>query len=88
MHLVAALIREAGANGYPVSAGTGSWHVRSLTEVAVQTTGHSCGLWVLATIGAMLSGRHVTNLKERDMIRMRSLLRSHIIQLPMYEGPG
>jgi hypothetical protein len=86
VHLVAALIREAGPNGYSISAGTGAWDVQSLAEAAVQTTGHSCGLWVLATIGAMLSGRHVTNLKGRDMVRMRTLLRSHIVQLPVYKG--
>ncbi|KAH6893755.1 hypothetical protein BKA70DRAFT_1118807 [Coprinopsis sp. MPI-PUGE-AT-0042] len=58
------------------------WDIRVLLGSPVQTTSHSCGLWVLASIGAVLSARHMTGLSEKDMLSFRAILLSQVRLLP------
>ena len=48
----------------------------------MQKNGVDCGLWVLATISAVLRGFHVAKLVEEDMVHFRTLLLSHLLVLP------
>ncbi|KAH6910031.1 hypothetical protein BKA70DRAFT_1101473 [Coprinopsis sp. MPI-PUGE-AT-0042] len=63
------------------------WDIRVLSKTAVQTTSYSCGLWVLASIGAVLSARHTTGLSELDMASLRSILLSRVRLLPTSSSP-
>ncbi|TEB24645.1 hypothetical protein FA13DRAFT_1638343 [Coprinellus micaceus] len=72
VQLVSALIQEAGANGHPIPFGADPWVVASLTSRALQTTSHSCGVWVLAVIAALVSGRHTTDLDESGIAWLRT----------------
>lgn len=49
----------------------------------MQTNSIDCGLWVLATIAAVLRGFQVTGLVERDMVYFRALLLKHLLVLPV-----
>ncbi|KAH6887237.1 hypothetical protein BKA70DRAFT_1122619 [Coprinopsis sp. MPI-PUGE-AT-0042] len=59
------------------------WDFRSVSTGPVQTTSYSCGLWVLASIGAVLGARHVTGLSETDMSTLRSILLDRVRLLPL-----
>jgi Ulp1 family protease len=45
--------------------------------------GYDCGVWVLASIAAVLRGFDVTGFGEVDMPWFRQFLISHILSLPM-----
>lgn len=49
----------------------------------LQTNGYDCGVWVLATILAIVRGRYVTGMHERDMDNMRYYLHTMVFALPM-----
>ena len=49
----------------------------------MQTNSVDCGLWVLATIAAVLRGFHVTGIAEQDMVHFRVLLLWHLLILPV-----
>ena len=85
MQLVSALIQEAGANGHPIPFGEGPWEVVSLTLRVLQTTGHSCGVWVLAAMAALVSGRHTTDLDESGIAWLCKTIFKHIVELPLYQ---
>ncbi|KAH6890083.1 hypothetical protein BKA70DRAFT_1120762 [Coprinopsis sp. MPI-PUGE-AT-0042] len=59
------------------------WDFRSVSATLVQTTSFSCGLWVLASIGAVLSARHTTGLSEADMPSFRRILLDRVRLLPV-----
>ncbi|KAH6903735.1 hypothetical protein BKA70DRAFT_1110666 [Coprinopsis sp. MPI-PUGE-AT-0042] len=59
------------------------WDFRSVSRSPVQTMSYSCGLWVLASIGAVLGARHVTGLSETDMSTLRSILLNRVRLLPL-----
>ncbi|KAG6819938.1 hypothetical protein H0H93_007262 [Arthromyces matolae] len=65
-------------------AANGSWTARSIQLSPCQSNGYDCGLWVLATIAALLSGAHSSGLVEADMPIFRFKLLSHILALPLY----
>ncbi|KAH6901160.1 hypothetical protein BKA70DRAFT_1114978, partial [Coprinopsis sp. MPI-PUGE-AT-0042] len=59
------------------------WDIRPLSQKPVQTTSYSCGLWVLASIGAVLSLCHMTGLSEGDMGSLRNILLDRACLLPV-----
>jgi hypothetical protein len=48
----------------------------------LQTNGHDCGVWVLASVAAVLRGFDVTGFSEADMPWFRQFLLYHILSLP------
>ncbi|KAH6907830.1 hypothetical protein BKA70DRAFT_1104358 [Coprinopsis sp. MPI-PUGE-AT-0042] len=62
------------------------WDFRNLVSAPMQTTSYSCGLWVLASIGAILSACHTTELLEEDMNTLHSTLLSRVRLLPVSGG--
>ncbi|KAH6910897.1 hypothetical protein BKA70DRAFT_1185532 [Coprinopsis sp. MPI-PUGE-AT-0042] len=59
------------------------WDFRSVSRSPVQTTSYSCGLWVLACIGAVLAACHTTGLSEADMSTLRTILLNRVRLLPV-----
>ena len=49
----------------------------------IQTNNHDCGLWVLATIAAVLRGFDVTGLAERHMLWFRGYLHHLVLTLSL-----
>ncbi|RDB15037.1 Ubiquitin-like-specific protease ESD4 [Hypsizygus marmoreus] len=60
------------------------WTAQPVTVQPCQTNGYDCGLWVLATIAAVLRGYHATGCSEAQMESLRQLIYQHIIGLPLY----
>ncbi|KAG1779269.1 hypothetical protein EV702DRAFT_1195245 [Suillus placidus] len=58
------------------------WVARPLTLNALQTNGYDCGLWVLATLAAVLRGAHRSGICEEDMIAFRHYIRTLVIRVP------
>jgi hypothetical protein len=82
--LVKCLVEQANAHGHPLQSHMGStWDIQMLTSQPLQTSTISCGLWVLATIGAVLSGKHVTGMTEADMVPFRTILLQRVLTLPV-----
>ncbi|KAG0700906.1 hypothetical protein DFH29DRAFT_806962, partial [Suillus ampliporus] len=50
------------------------WVARPLTLKPLQTNGYDCGVWVLATIIAVLCGQQLTQLREDEMSDLRYYL--------------
>ena len=48
---------------------------------ALQTNGYDCGLWVLATVAAVLRGHDATGLTESNMLSLRYYLRSSVLSM-------
>jgi len=44
---------------------------------------YDCGLWVLATVAAVLRGHDATGLTENDMLAFRYYLRSFVLLMPV-----
>lgn len=53
---------------------------------SLQSNHYDCGLWVLASIAAVLRGYHATALQESDMITFWHSLYEHFLCLVPYEG--
>ncbi|KAG1727949.1 uncharacterized protein EDB91DRAFT_1239464 [Suillus paluster] len=47
-------------------------------------TAYDCGVWVLASIAAVLRGHHVTGLHEDDMCHLRHHLRALVLSIPCF----
>ncbi|KAJ3558744.1 hypothetical protein NM688_g740 [Phlebia brevispora] len=58
------------------------WTAYPLSTTAQQTNGYDCGVWVLATMAAIMRGYEVTGLKEPDMHAFRKLLLCLALCLP------
>ncbi|KAG1836304.1 hypothetical protein F4604DRAFT_1886125 [Suillus subluteus] len=58
------------------------WVARPLTLDPLQTNGYDCGLWVLATLAAVLQGAHRSGMCEEDMIAFRHYIRTLVMRLP------
>lgn len=80
--LVDKLMKAAIDNGHSYSPLDHEWLGNPLIEHSVQTTGYSCGLWVLALIGAILRGYHLPSVREGDLPRFRELLYRRALTLP------
>lgn len=48
----------------------------------LQNNDFDCGLWVLATIFAVVRGNHITGLHEWDMDNLRRYMRTMVLALP------
>ncbi|KIJ09168.1 hypothetical protein PAXINDRAFT_87848, partial [Paxillus involutus ATCC 200175] len=49
----------------------------------LQKNGYDCGIWVLATIAAVLRGHNATGLKDADMPAFRHYLRALVMSIPV-----
>ncbi|KAJ2911476.1 hypothetical protein MD484_g8939, partial [Candolleomyces efflorescens] len=81
--LVGKLLRAAmdhGHSDYPPL--DYQWVGNPLLEQPVQTTSYSCGLWVLAVVGAILRGYHLPGVCENDLPEFRELLYHWALTLP------
>ncbi|KAG1842228.1 hypothetical protein F4604DRAFT_1884792 [Suillus subluteus] len=58
------------------------WVARPLTLDPLQTNGYNCGLWVLATLAAVLRGAHRSGMCEEDMIAFWHYIRTLVMRLP------
>ncbi|KAG1878248.1 hypothetical protein F4604DRAFT_1880298 [Suillus subluteus] len=58
------------------------WVARPLTLDPLQTNGYNCGLWVLATLAAVLRGAHRSGMCEEDMIAFRHYICTLVMRLP------
>lgn len=58
------------------------WTATPVSVQSTQTNGFDCGLWVLATIAAVLRGYDATGLTEGDMTRFREVLLDNVLALP------
>ncbi|KAG1888274.1 hypothetical protein F4604DRAFT_1877402 [Suillus subluteus] len=58
------------------------WVARPLTLDPLQTNGYDCGLWVLATLAAVLWGAHRSGMCEEDMIAFQHYIRTLVMRLP------
>jgi len=68
MLLVRNLVLGANLNGHSLHIITEEgWTARPVVTSAVQSGPISCGLWVVASIAAVLRGYHFTGLTEEDM---------------------
>lgn len=84
--LISCLTEQANVHGYSLEQPSkGSWAIQTVTPKSLQTTTFSCGLWVLATIGAVLSGKHVTGMTEDDISLFRTALVHHVLGLPVFQ---
>ena len=50
---------------------------------ALQTNDYDCGLWVLATVAAILQGHDAMGLREGDMPAFRWYLLTCILSIPV-----
>ncbi|GLB45913.1 hypothetical protein LshimejAT787_3800020 [Lyophyllum shimeji] len=83
MQLITRLVLVANRHGHSLHVVTEEgWTARPVVTDARQTNGVDCGLWVLANVGAVLSGFHVTGLVENNMPHLRALLLRHLLALP------
>lgn len=81
--LVKNLVLAANLNGHRLHVITEEgWTARPVITSALQSGPVSCGLWVVASIAAILRGYHLTGLSEDDMKNLRSLLYHHVLYLP------
>ncbi|KAF8229912.1 hypothetical protein L208DRAFT_1423974 [Tricholoma matsutake] len=84
MQLVLRLVLLANKNGQPLHIVTNEgWTAHPIAVHPMQTNSIDCGLWVLATIAAVLWGFHVTGIAEQDMVHFRVLLLQHLLILPV-----
>jgi hypothetical protein len=49
----------------------------------LQTNGYDCGVWVLASIAAVLRGFDVTGFSETDIPWFRQFIMYHVLSLPV-----
>jgi Ulp1 family protease len=49
----------------------------------LQTNGYDCGVWVLASVAAVLRGFDVTGFSEPDIPWFRQFIMYHILSLPV-----
>ncbi|KAG6839934.1 hypothetical protein C0991_010226 [Blastosporella zonata] len=83
--LIEKLVINANRHGHPLHVVTEEgWTARPVLLHSSQSNGYDCGLWVLATISAVLCGYHSSGLVESDMPNLRSYLLRHILALPVY----
>jgi len=83
MLLITRLVLASNREGHPLHIITEEgWTTQPLLLHAVQNDHHSCGLWVLACIAAVLRGFHTTGLRERELPAFRQTLLRHILYLP------
>lgn len=50
----------------------------------LQNNDFDCGVWVLATIFAVVRGKHITGVREQDMDNLRHYLRTMVLALQVY----
>ena len=83
MLLITRLVLASNREGHPLHIITEEgWTAQPLLLDAVQNDAFSCGLWVLASIAAVLRGCHVTGLKEGELEIFRQALVRHVYILP------
>ncbi|KAG6907112.1 hypothetical protein DXG01_010488 [Tephrocybe rancida] len=79
------LVVNANRHGHELHVVTEEgWTARPVLLRPCQTNGYDCGVWVLATIAAVLCGFHCSGLLESDMQALQSLILRHILALPVY----
>lgn len=83
MLFVTRLVILANRKNHPLYVVTEEgWTAKPVCVESTQTNGFDCGLWVLATIAAVLRGYDATGLIEGDMYRFRQVLLHNILALP------
>lgn len=84
MTLIVRLSTIANAQGHAVSnQDFRGWIAYPLMVRSVQTNGYDCGVWVLASIWAVLWGYEVTSHTEASISRVRSSILAAILDLPV-----
>lgn len=82
MLLINRLVLASNQEGHPLHVITEEgWSAQPLLLHGVQKDHFSCGVWVLASIAAVLRGCHVTGIREREIQDFRHLLLRHIMNL-------
>ncbi|KIJ59526.1 hypothetical protein HYDPIDRAFT_100554, partial [Hydnomerulius pinastri MD-312] len=60
------------------------WTARPTTTLPLQTNSYDCGIWVMATIAAVLCGFDATGLTEADMAAFRHYLRALVLSILVF----
>ncbi|KAF8120229.1 hypothetical protein EV363DRAFT_1191626 [Boletus edulis] len=60
-----------------------SWMAYPVTVFPLQSNNYDCGIWVLASIAAVLRGYDVTGLSEGDITCFRQYLHALVLSLPV-----
>ncbi|KAF9231589.1 hypothetical protein BU15DRAFT_90869 [Melanogaster broomeanus] len=84
MKLITRLLNIAKRKNREIQGGSIDWIARPTSTLPLQTNGHDCGIWVLATIAAVLRGYDATGLKETDMPAFRHYLRALVLSIPVF----
>lgn len=83
MRFIDDIVLAANGNGHALSIPPGiAWSTHPAVVDRVQTSSTSCGLWILAQIGALLHGAHLTGISESETVVLRELLYTHVLSLP------
>ena len=83
MLLITRLVLASNREGHPLHVVTEEgWTTQPLLLDAVQKDAFSCGLWVLASIAAVLRGCHITGLTGGEIETFRCALVRHVYALP------
>ncbi|TEB16313.1 hypothetical protein FA13DRAFT_1650797, partial [Coprinellus micaceus] len=82
--LLESLVNGAKENGHDILSDDTQkgWEAYPLNTAPVQRSSDSCGLWVLAQIGAVLQGSHLTALEEPQMEDLRRMLYLSVLNQP------
>ncbi|KAJ7109041.1 hypothetical protein C8R43DRAFT_905000 [Mycena crocata] len=87
MALITRLVVLANRHGNHLHVTTEEeeWNAYPLYDLGapLQTNGHDCGLWILCMMGAIMRGFHTTAVSEADMGRVRNILSTHVLTLPI-----
>ncbi|KAG2125734.1 hypothetical protein DEU56DRAFT_873029 [Suillus clintonianus] len=84
MKFVCRLLMVARQRDKNVHIDMDGWVARPLTLKPLQTNGYDCGVWVLATIIAVLRGRQLTQLREDEMRDLRYYLQCRVLSIPVF----
>ncbi|KAG2751616.1 hypothetical protein P692DRAFT_20774814 [Suillus brevipes Sb2] len=82
IRLIARFLAVAHQRGHHFHIDLEGWVARPLNVICLQNNDFDCGLWVLATIFAVVRGNHITGLHEWDMNNLRHYMRTMVLALP------
>ncbi|KAG2092120.1 uncharacterized protein F5147DRAFT_585970 [Suillus discolor] len=82
MRLIARLVILAKKHNHDIPTDLQGWVAQPLNIHRLQNNSYDCGVWVLAALSAVLRGRHVTGLREDDIVHMRHYLFTLTLSLP------
>ncbi|KAF8836910.1 hypothetical protein BDN67DRAFT_991962 [Paxillus ammoniavirescens] len=80
--LITRLLNITKKKHLEVQADSFGWVACLTATLPLQKNGYDCGIWILATIAAVLQGYNTTGLKGADMPAFRHYLRALVMSIP------